>query len=79
MLGLRPTATPAGDEHVVGLNELRPGMVILDDVVTENGQFLMKAGYTLTETAIKILIQWHAHEPIHHKFRVQTPQHLGAA
>lgn len=79
MLGLRPTATPAGDEHVVGLNELRPGMVILDDVVTESGQFLMKAGYTLTETAIKILIQWHAHEPIHHKFRVQTPQHLGAA
>lgn len=79
MLGLRQASGSSSEERVMALHELRPGMVILEDIVTENGQFLMKAGYTLTETAIKILVQWHKHEPLQHRFRVQTPQHLGAA
>ncbi len=59
-------------EQLLPLHDLRPGMILLDDIITENGQLLLKADFVLTEVALKILRQWHMNDPIVHKFRVKT-------
>lgn len=60
------------NEQLLSLSELRPGMVLLDDIVTETGQLLIKADFVLTDVALRILRQWHMNDPITHKFRVQA-------
>jgi len=59
-------------EQLLPLHDLRPGMILLDDIITENGQLLLKADFVLTDVALKILRQWHMNDPIVHKFRVKT-------
>ncbi len=59
-------------EQLLPLHDLRPGMVLLDDIITETGQLLLKADFVLTEVALKILRQWHMNDPIIHKFRVKA-------
>lgn len=67
------------NEQLLSLSELRPGMTLLDDIVTETGQLLIKADFVLTEVAIRILRQWHMNDPITHKFRVKAPASAAAA
>lgn len=71
MMGAQPRPTDQG-EQLLPLHELRPGMVLLDDIITETGQLLLKADFVLTEVALKILRQWHMNDPIVHKFRVKA-------
>jgi response regulator RpfG family c-di-GMP phosphodiesterase len=59
-------------EQLLPLHELRPGMILLDDIITETGQLLLKADFVLTDIALKILRQWHMNDPIVHKFRVKA-------
>ncbi len=59
-------------EQLLPLHELRPGMILLDDIITETGQLLLKADFVLTDVALKILRQWHMNDPIVHKFRVKA-------
>jgi response regulator RpfG family c-di-GMP phosphodiesterase len=59
-------------ESKCSVHELRPGMILLDNIVTESGQLLLKAGFGLTETSLKILLQWHANDPIASSIRVKV-------
>ena len=39
-------------------NDLKPGMILLEDAVHSNGRVLLKAGAVLTEKHIKIFKTW---------------------
>lgn len=71
MLGQAPS-TKGGDwEASVALRDLKPGMVLLQDVFSSDGQCLLKARTPLTETSINILLQWTLLDAIEGPFKVQ--------
>jgi response regulator RpfG family c-di-GMP phosphodiesterase len=73
MLGGVAVRRGAGKEAALALGALEPGMVVLADVVTEGGQFLLRTDAVLSETSIAILMQWHATDPIVQPIHVRIP------
>ncbi|MBI5472282.1 MAG: response regulator [Ignavibacteriae bacterium] len=70
MLGAKRFDEPLGDERLVRVTGIVPGMVLKEDILTLSGQLLLKAGSVLTETSITTLWQWHKNEPIQEPLRV---------
>ncbi len=56
----------------VGIDGLKPGMVLLEDVMNSENQCLMRAGTAVTVMSINILKQWHARDPLPAKIRVRV-------
>ena len=71
MLGTSNQQRSAGQELDVTVGGLRPGMVLLSDVITQSGELLLRSQSTITETALKIIDQWHKKDPIVGKLRVR--------
>jgi response regulator RpfG family c-di-GMP phosphodiesterase len=64
----------AGQEWDAPLEQCEPGMILLNDIVTESRQCLLRADAVLSETSIAILKQWHASDPIVQPIHVRIPQ-----
>ncbi|MBX2991638.1 MAG: response regulator [Bacteroidetes bacterium] len=73
MLGVAPSYQDSElpQETTCNVHEFRPGMVVLEDIVTQSGKLLLKSGFSLTETSLKILLQWHNGDPVSGEFRVR--------
>jgi response regulator RpfG family c-di-GMP phosphodiesterase len=56
----------------LGIEDLKPGMVLLEDVLSSENQCLMRAGTAMTVMSINILKQWHAKDPLPAKMRVKV-------
>lgn len=63
-------SVPAEDELAV--NDLLPGMELLEDIRTQQGYLLLKSGLVLTETMINIISQWQKRDPIRGPIKVQN-------
>ncbi len=70
MLGETTATAPMSLERALPVTSLQPGMVLIDDVTTRAGQFLLRAESTLSETTVNILLQWHKNDPIVEPIRV---------
>jgi len=71
----RQETRPQGEsEREVLPDELRPGMVLVQDVLTRSDQCLLRAGATLIDTSITMLRQWHSKEPIEKKIAVRVAE-----
>lgn len=69
----RPDASQAdGANAEIGIDDLKPGMVLLEDVMSSENQCLMRAGSSMTVMSINILKQWHAKDPLPGKMRVKV-------
>jgi response regulator RpfG family c-di-GMP phosphodiesterase len=64
MLGFEKTGRTSVRQASLAVNDLKPGMVLLDEVVTQSGHCLLKPASSLTETSISILQQWDTRDPI---------------
>jgi response regulator RpfG family c-di-GMP phosphodiesterase len=51
--------------------QLEAGMELLQDVVTETGQCLLRSGASLSGTSINILRQWHKKDPLVDRVKVR--------
>jgi response regulator RpfG family c-di-GMP phosphodiesterase len=60
-------------EEDVTPDMLVAGMIVLEDVLTESRQCLLRAGAQLTGTSLSILRQWHFADPLPAKIRVRIP------
>lgn len=70
LLGRQKEIKPIGKESFVAVNNLTPGMVILDNVNTKNNQLMMQANTTLTLSSIILLKHWHEQDPIVEPIRI---------
>ncbi len=64
LLGGKPTPDARKPDAKVPVRRLSVGMVLLEDLVTQNGQLLLRRNATLTETVCKLLSQWGNIDPI---------------
>jgi response regulator RpfG family c-di-GMP phosphodiesterase len=55
----------------LGIEDLKPGMVLIEDVLSSENQCLMRTGTAMTVMSINILKQWHAKDPLPAKMRVK--------
>ncbi len=74
MLGAPPTSPRRTEQMRVAVEQLRPGMTLVDDLVTKAGYCLLAAPLTLTDTAVAMALQWHSSDPITGPIRVLPPQ-----
>jgi response regulator RpfG family c-di-GMP phosphodiesterase len=72
MLGDVTPTRDVGPRRFVSVDELEPGMLVLDDIITVTGQSLIRSGVSLTETSVKILREWHMNDPIKDHIHVLT-------
>jgi response regulator RpfG family c-di-GMP phosphodiesterase len=70
MLGQTPPKLTHTDMTIV-VSELRPGMVMLQDVVSQSGHRLMNAYSSISESGLKMLLEWHQDDPIKEPIRVR--------
>ena len=67
-----PDSHPAQEVDVeLDVGALQSEMVLLEDIVSGSGHYLLRSGASLSETSINILRQWHKMDPIPHKVRVR--------
>lgn len=59
-------------EHSVNVKDLSPGMVLIEDIRSNDNHLLMKSGFMLTETFIYILRGWHKVNPIIEPIKVKN-------
>jgi response regulator RpfG family c-di-GMP phosphodiesterase len=71
MLGERITHDRTSGETTISLVDLKPGMVLLESVMTPDGQLLIGAETVLTETSINILHHWSRKEKFDENIRVR--------
>ena len=64
LLGGPPSPEARRTDATIPVRRLTVGMVLLEDLVTENGQLLLRRNATLTETICKLLNQWGNLDPI---------------
>lgn len=74
MLGEKEAPASESLERALPVTSLQAGMVLLDDVMTQNGQLLLRAGSVLSETALNILWQWHRNDPVNEPIRIRESQ-----
>ncbi len=70
-LGRRESHDGTIREATVSVDELRPGMVLLQNVTTREGEFLLGADTILNETSINILLQWNKREEVEQSISVR--------
>jgi hypothetical protein len=64
MLGQSMETKQGCEEKSVPMMDLQEGMLLVDDVVTEHRQVLLKANTLLTSEAIKVIQQWDSYDKI---------------
>lgn len=64
MLGAPRVNARHAQQASIDIEQLRPGMILIDDLATKSGDILLRAPSTLTETAILIVTQWNRSDPI---------------
>ncbi|HUI31058.1 MAG TPA: HD domain-containing phosphohydrolase [Candidatus Acidoferrales bacterium] len=64
LLGFEPAHPRKRRDIRMPVQSLNVGMVLLEDIVTRNGQHLLWKNSTLTETTCKLLSQWDNMDPI---------------
>ncbi len=64
LLGGPPSPEAKRPDATVPVRRLTVGMVLLEDLVTQNGQLLLRRSATPTETICKLLNQWGNLDPI---------------
>lgn len=71
---LKRPESPSSDPTSLdlGIEDLKPGMVLLEDVLSSEKQILMRGGTAMTVMSINILKQWHAKDPLPGKLRVKV-------
>lgn len=71
---LRRPESHAADvvNFTLGIEDLKPGMTLLEDVLSSENQCLMRAGTVMTVMSINILKQWHLKDPLPAKVRVRV-------
>jgi response regulator RpfG family c-di-GMP phosphodiesterase len=72
MLKRPETRTTGASTFEMGIDDLKPGMVVLEDVVSSGNQCLLRAGTAVTQMSINILKQWHHKDPLPVKVRVRV-------
>ena len=72
MLKRPESASPDGTSTDLGIEDLKPGMVLLEDVLSSEKQVLMRAGTSMTVMSINILKQWHLKDPLPAMVRVKV-------
>ena len=72
MLGDVNPTRDVGPRRFVNVEELAPAMLVLDDIMTQSGQTLVRSGVSLTETSVKILREWNTNDPIKGPIHVLT-------
>jgi response regulator RpfG family c-di-GMP phosphodiesterase len=71
MLGhAQPKQTSHADRSL-RVADLREGMLLLQDVGSRSGHILLNANTSLTELGIKMIIEWHAGDPVEEPIRVR--------
>jgi len=70
LLGSQQTIRPKRRDVKIPMSQLSVGMVLLEDLMTQNGQLLLRKNSTLTETICKLLSQWGNVDPIISPVRV---------
>ncbi len=71
LLEVKPTRLNEGKEIKLPVDMLKVGMVLLEDLVTQNGEQILKKNLTLTQTTCKLLSQWGNVDPISSPVSVQ--------
>jgi response regulator RpfG family c-di-GMP phosphodiesterase len=66
------TRTTGASTFEMGIDDLKPGMVVLEDVVSSGKQCLLRAGTPITLMSINVLKQWHHQDPLPVKVRVRV-------
>jgi hypothetical protein len=64
MLGDYSAKASTVHEEEVPLSQLRPGMILLQEIVSRAGMHLFKSQTVLTDTSIATLRQWHTTDPV---------------
>jgi response regulator RpfG family c-di-GMP phosphodiesterase len=72
MLGDYSAAASAMHDADVSVENLKPGMTLINDVLSVGGFHLFKAQTVLTATSIITLKQWHAKDPVLQPIRVRV-------
>jgi hypothetical protein len=49
-----------------------PGMVLVEDRVSNQGELLLRADTALTKTSITVLRQWQSNDPVRRRFKVKA-------
>jgi response regulator RpfG family c-di-GMP phosphodiesterase len=73
MLGLARSDESTYRMNAVMVRDLRPGMVVLEDIMSSSGLLLLGANAVLTDTSIHILLEWNANDPIAGPLKVMAP------
>ncbi len=66
----------SSQEHELTIEAMLPGMVLVEDLVSNRGELLLRAETTLTKTSIMILRQWQANDPVRRLFKVRGTARL---
>jgi response regulator RpfG family c-di-GMP phosphodiesterase len=72
MLKRPETRTTDASTFETGIDDLKPGMVVLEDVVSASKQCLLRAGTAVTQMSINILKEWDHQDPLPVKVRVRV-------
>jgi response regulator RpfG family c-di-GMP phosphodiesterase len=71
MLNRADTRAAKSTDIDLGLSDLRPGMVVLEDVTSATHQCLLRAGVALSEMSINLLRQWNEKDSLPERIRVR--------
>jgi response regulator RpfG family c-di-GMP phosphodiesterase len=71
MLGHTAEQKQGYEEKSVPVAELQEGMLLVDDIVTEHRQTLLKANTMLSSESIKVIHQWNNYDRIHEPILVR--------
>jgi response regulator RpfG family c-di-GMP phosphodiesterase len=72
ILGTGAPAKLTIEERELTIEEMEPGMVLMDDVRSNKNDLLIRARTILTQTSINILLQWQAGDRIDKRFKVRA-------
>lgn len=64
ILGYRRTSTGERVLTVTRAEDLNPGMVLQDDIITKSGQMLLKRNFAITASSVSIVLEWQLHDPV---------------
>lgn len=71
ILGKNIKTSFTSEERFLSVSSLKPGMILIDEIRSIEGQLFSKSDLVLTETLINILLQWHRKDPIKEPVKVR--------
>ncbi len=70
------TPTPSSSEETLHtLDGLQVGALLIDDIVTNDGQLLLRKGMTISDGSLVMIRQWSRHDSVVLPIRIQIEQH----